>query len=57
VNRNPDIWGNTNGNAMFIFEEAFISKDRPNGAENFQDIINHWKEVKKRILKLENKRK
>lgn len=46
---NPDIWGNKHGIEMFLNKEAFISSNRPFGAQTLQDIINHWKEVQTRL--------
>jgi hypothetical protein len=46
---NPEIWGNDQGISMFMHELAFKSPTRPNGAENLQDIINHWIEVRDRL--------
>ena len=58
---NPDIWGNENGLHMFSSNNGnpiarrgkmafFHPVKRPCGAENLQDIVDHWKEVKERIV-------
>ena len=46
----PEIWGNDFGGRMFFCERAFISPDRPDGAETLQDIVDHWGEVGMRLL-------
>jgi len=45
----PVTWGNLNGNEMFTDAIAFESRTRPKGAQNLQDIIDHWEEVKNRL--------
>lgn len=55
---NPEIWGNDWGVSMFEAEgeKAFYNEScRPQGATNLNDIIDHWKEVKQRLVELENK--
>lgn len=54
---NSKLWGNIRGDGMFSCEFAFISSNRPEGALNNQDIINHWLEVRNRIIEVENYRK
>lgn len=51
---NPNLWGNSNGRGVFSDRIAFISSDRPNGAQNLQHIIAHWKEVYERVKAMEN---
>lgn len=51
---NPIIWGNYRGRGMFCAELAFASPARPDGAKNLQHIIDHWREVRERLLALEN---
>ncbi len=51
--KNPKLWGNTFGRDMFISSEAFA-----NGLYKkltHRDIINHWKQVLKKIEKEEVK--
>jgi hypothetical protein len=46
---NPEIWGNEHGTQMFIDKQAFESESRLEGAQNLQDIIDHWSEVQSRL--------
>lgn len=46
---NPEIWGNNFGYDMFLYEKAFTSSTRPEGAKTLLDIVNHWREVFDRI--------
>lgn len=48
---NPGLWGNSRGETMFVFPSAFKSESRPEGAQNLQDIIDHWSEVQSRLTK------
>lgn len=49
-------WGNENSIDIFYKKEAFYHpKKRPEGAQNLQHIIDHWKEVKERLVQLESK--
>ncbi len=46
----PGIWGNEHGSKMFVNEIAFTCDlERPYGAQNLQDIINHWTDVMNRL--------
>lgn len=50
----PVEWGNAHGANMFESKEAFYhATRRPNGAESVQDIVDHWRDVRCRLLKLE----
>lgn len=51
---NPEKWGNPYGLYMFSDEKAFKSSRRPHGALNLKHIIDHWKEVKTRLVALES---
>lgn len=53
ANANPIIWGNSTGAQMFSSPYAFYSKDRPYGAKSVQHIIDHWTEVRDRLITLE----
>lgn len=50
---NPDLWGNVCGIHMFGNAIAFYSEGRPDGALSLQDIIDHWREVGVRLLRME----
>ncbi len=50
---NPKIWGNGNGDDMFSNRFAFESPSRVTGANSLQDIVNHWTEVRDRLIELE----
>ena len=50
MDKNPHIWGNRYGADMYRDKRAFISKERPDGAETLQDIVDHWGEVGIRLL-------
>lgn len=54
---NPEIWGNNNGKFILSCKTAFISPERPKGANNLKDIVDHWKDVYNRLVELENKAK
>lgn len=51
--QNQTLWGNEIGYGMFCDRRAFKSPDRPDGANNLQDIISHWTEVYERLLVFE----
>lgn len=54
---NPDIWGNRSGDKMFSQfgeKQAFQSSTRPDGARTLQDIVDHWEEVRDRLIVIEN---
>ena len=51
---NPEIWGNNSGSYVFSSPLAFVGPTRPNGAKTLKDIVDHWKEVYERLVKLEN---
>ena len=53
MDKNPHIWGNRYGGDMYRDKQAFVSKERPDGAETLQDIVDHWGEVGMRLLILE----
>ena len=56
ADKNPEIWGNNDGDGMFSTRRAFSHPTkRPEGAENLQHIIDHWTEVYERVLAIENK--
>ena len=60
ANKNPEIWGNTDGNIMFSCygRMAFYHETkRPDGALTLQHIVDHWKEVYERLWKMENPNK
>jgi hypothetical protein len=44
---NPKIWGNEHGFYMFSFRRAFT--DKKNKKLTHIDIINHWKQVLKKV--------
>lgn len=46
---NPDIWDNPYGMEMFIDKKAFKSPQRPSGAKDVADIINHLQDVQARL--------
>lgn len=48
--KNPTIWGNDTGSRMFANRYAFQSLTRPDGAQSLEDIIQHWREVKERLI-------
>lgn len=51
---NPKLWGNYDGGSMFISSRAFAhATKRPFGAANLKHIADHWREVGKRLAKLE----
>lgn len=53
---NPVIWGNDKGEKMFGLSGnklAFQSTKRPNGATCLQEIVDHWEEVRDRLIVLE----
>lgn len=50
ANDHPKEWGNEKGRYMFINETSFKSSTRPNGAKSLKDIIQHWREVKERLI-------
>lgn len=45
---NPELWGNEDGRYMFKLSKAFTPGDKKE-AETLNDIIDHWKEVYKRL--------
>ena len=45
-----EIWGNDFGLRVFYDKIAFVSPDRPKGAETLQDIVDHWGEVGMRLM-------
>jgi len=47
------IWGNEQGAYMFSHGDAFRTINRPNGALCLQGIIDHWKEVRSRLVAME----
>lgn len=54
ANDNEIIWGNDTGYEMFNSKFAFATTKRHRGAESLQDIVDHWEEVRDRIIALEN---
>lgn len=54
AHENPKIWGNKNGNIMFSAERAFGSETNPGGANDLQDIVDHWQDVYNRLYQLEH---
>ena len=50
----PEIWGNDNGNAMFIYEKAFYPDGKFSGKITLLHIADWWRAVHKRVLELEN---
>lgn len=55
ANQNPEIWGNNKGAGIFCRANAFEGVNRPAGAKNLQDIIDHWTEVYERVKAIEGK--
>lgn len=52
--KNPKLWGNKFGGGIYSGKEAFINPvRRPKGANNLQDIVDHWQEVYTRLRKRE----
>lgn len=51
---NYEIWGNCYGSRMFNNRIAFCHPvNRPEGARNLQDIVDHWTEVYERVKIIE----
>lgn len=51
---NKILWGNDDGINMFVQKDAYQNRiTRPNGANNLQEVINHWEEVYERALNRE----
>ncbi|CAC9656723.1 hypothetical protein [uncultured Gammaproteobacteria bacterium] len=47
ANDNPKLWGNRFGEGMFVFRLAFT--DDTDKQLTHRDIINHWKQVLKKV--------
>ena len=53
---NPDLWDNYHGRDMFVAKEAFYNADeRPRGAVNLFDVVEHLDAVADRIETEERK--
>ena len=50
------IWGNHKGFATFSGKISYYHETkRPNGANNYLDVLNHRIEVAERLIELQNK--